>query len=235
MVTLSETLESLGYESSLRRRALIKNLLFSKKIKNHSKLNITSKEIDKLLATTFKTLAAGKDFINAQCQKYMLRDKKIKDRVTTKELNIEESTRNEIISALKDIGRIDEIYPKQKNYDGILLLGGSEKNMHSRISFLKKLLGDKINFHNKLYILSGERDLWPLLEDCTAHILARRTNLELETIRESFDRLNDREKIIKEFKNVKWPNEMDMILEMLNKDSVCRNLDIIPIEEGQNE
>ena len=72
--------------------------------------------------------------------------------------------RTEIIRLLKKMGFVNEIKPSLKNYDAILVLGISDKNLITRINYIKKIYQEGIQY-KKIYLLSGKIKIRPNLKE----------------------------------------------------------------------
>lgn len=73
----------------------------------------------------------------------------------------------ELFTAFRSLGCIDEIHPKQQTYTYALVLGSTENNMKDRISYLVQEWEKGVRF-SEVVLLSGERPLDPKIEPASA-------------------------------------------------------------------
>ena len=139
-----------------------------------------------------------------------------------------ESKKDAIIPELYTLGFFKEIKPMHQQYDAMLLHGAAQKRVEDRIAYAKTLT-DNTTFKN-IYLLGGQRELWPLHEPMAAQIVAERIGLSVTEVNKKFGdvltpeilakneayeipekRLQIIENFTKEFPNLVWPKEIDMM------------------------
>lgn len=156
-------LKKLGY-NELQQQALLSILYIIHCYENHLEFHTTNKQkwLDSMV---FKNIEECYDWLNKFCQSRMLRPK------NTERLQLIPSGYigqyfHTLIKYIKRLNLIGEIRPKYKEYDAILFLGASQGSMESRTKTVVELLHHGLKA-DALYVLSGDRDLWPKHETLT--------------------------------------------------------------------
>lgn len=74
-----------------------------------------------------------------------------------------EDKRSALLPLFRRIGLTDEVLPKERYYDVIIINGGSVESMRMRLYFLNKIWSEGIHAR-EIYFLTGERPLNPAIE-----------------------------------------------------------------------
>src|SRR5579864_313743 len=88
-----------------------------------------------------------------------------------------ESKKAALIPELHTLGFFKEAAPMHPQYDAMLLHGAAQKSVEDRIAYAKKLTNNAA-FKN-IYLLGGQRELWPLHGPMAAQMAAERTGLSV--------------------------------------------------------
>jgi len=114
-----------------------------------------------------------------------------KERWELKDSLLLSARRDEIIQLVEKLGFVQEIKPSRQEYDSVLLLGATDKNLLARIHYLKRLWDAGLRYR-RVYLLTGNAKIKHSLTDFKAlpSVIA---NNKLET---------EAELVIKVFKHI---------------------------------
>ncbi|MEB3702293.1 hypothetical protein Bealeia1_01397 [Candidatus Bealeia paramacronuclearis] len=110
------------------------------------------------------------DALNTYGQKTFLRPSK-SERLSPEALEhyhkllspLDKNEQQKLLTFFNDIGDIEAIFPAQKSYDYILIMGSTVQSMRKRLMFLSQLIEDeklKLNQDQQLIFLVGDRTLF---------------------------------------------------------------------------
>lgn len=165
-----KVLEKIGY-SKVRAEALL-SLVYMIHCHDHN-IEFRSEDKDKWLKSkSFKSIEECYDWLNDYSQSKMLRPKNV-ERLQHIPPEYVYRYFYLILKYLKQLDLIDDRTPKHSEYDAILFLGAAQNSMEDRIKTLVKILYNGYKA-KEVYILSGERDLWPKHEVLTPVMIAEK-------------------------------------------------------------
>jgi hypothetical protein len=195
--------------------------------------------------------------LNDVCQKKMLRPMGT-ERQQLADHEALEQHRPIITKALSNLGLIDEVKPKNKHPDALLVLGSSQPDFTQRLCVTVNYLEVEHVQPSALYLLGGQRPLWPIHEPVTVQLVAERVfeqkenNKPLSAIHGQIntdfnarahsviDRTNTtqintfRDSIIQHYQDtyhIKWPTELDMMLKVADyKELKNKGLEVIAVD-----
>lgn len=87
--------------------------------------------------------------------------------------------RQKLLKKLQKLHCFEEISPKYKQYESCLIMGCNAKTFVKRVSYLKKLMNQGIEFKT-LYLLVGERPLDPILEKKECEKFSTETEMAID-------------------------------------------------------
>lgn len=174
---LHTLLEKFGY-TELQKHAFT-SIIYMIHCYDH-KINYKSKDKDKWVKSIkFKHITDCYDWLNNFCQAKMLRPKNT-ERLQYIPPGYIEKHFHTLIKYLKRLGLVDTKRPKYKQYDAILFLGAAQDSMESRTKTLVEKLHNGLQA-DALYILSGDRDLWPKHETLTTIMVTEQIAKKLKS------------------------------------------------------
>ncbi|TGW14600.1 hypothetical protein EIL50_04780 [bacterium NHP-B] len=99
---------------------------------------------------------------NALGQSYFLRQpgKERKDAEDTPFVEALRPCAQTLLPSLTALGAVAAVYPRAQHYDAVVVHGASAWTLDSRLRFVKHLLASQKVTMDRLYIITGARDLW---------------------------------------------------------------------------
>jgi hypothetical protein len=190
--------------------------------------------------------------LNELCQKVLMRPAGTERQQLTDNDSLEQH-RFLITTALANLGFINEIKPKNKNPDTLLVLGASQITVTERLYYI----GEEGVKPKSIYLLGGQRPLWAVHEPVTAELVAERIYEQKENVKplsalrgqvetdfneraaKVTDRTNTtqinafRDSVINYYHDVyhiKWPTELDMMIRVVEKAELQNKFRIIAVD-----
>jgi hypothetical protein len=260
MITLTSTLSELDWITPVQQEAVIQIMYFfgcfTESLPDQL---LTAEKIEE-----FKTQEIDIEQVNSLMQAHLWRPQNVERSMLGVDARLHEDNllSIELLKRYDALNMIEEIQPPaSKAYDAILLLGSTENNFEARLDSLIAIMNTRNNT-GPIYVLTSNRELWPLEEPAMARLLAARTNDSEQDINGYFndhfpkdliqnDTIRTREEAIAKSKEldqlrqamyahfrkmgVKIPTEVDMTIETIKAAGI--NIDtqnIIEVGRGHD-